>query len=188
LSFEGKHGETEARRRLFFALWPDDALREQMGRAVRPIVEGRRARAVRLANLHITLAFLGAIGRESVRNVIDAADQIRGEPFELTIDHAESWRAAHVACLMISPIPPALAVLVERLRFSLLARNVEPDQKEFRAHMTIARDWRDRRLDERIGPLVWPVRDFVLVESKPGREGSEYRIVQRWRLVQAAGE
>jgi RNA 2',3'-cyclic 3'-phosphodiesterase len=169
--------------RLFFALWPSDELREQIGRAVMPALEGRPARPVRPANLHITLAFLGSITADRFPAVLDAGDQIDGEPFDLTIDHLESWRAAHVACLTLSPLPPALTTLVERLRFSLLPRQVEADQKPFRAHVTVARDWRERRLDERIGPFIWRVQEFVLVESRPGRAGSEYQIVRTWPLV-----
>lgn len=178
-----EHGPRSAQHRLFFALWPDDSLRERIGAAVLPQLEGRRARKVRLANLHITLAFLGSVLESDLAKIVEAGNRTRGEPFDLTINRLESWRAAHVACLMIAPVPAPLAKLVECLRFNLLERNVEVDRKEFRAHVTVARDWRDRRLDEHIGPFTWPVRDFVLVDSKPGREGSEYRIVHRWPLT-----
>ncbi len=177
-----------AKHRLFFALWPDDSLRERLGAAVSPKLDGRRARKVRLANLHITLAFLGAVLEGDIPNVIAAADAVIAESFELALERLESWRAAHVACLMIAPVPPPLAALVERLRFNLLARNVEVDQKEFRAHLTVARDWRGTRLAERVGPFVWPVREFVLVESKSNRAGAEYRILQRWPLASSAVE
>jgi RNA 2',3'-cyclic 3'-phosphodiesterase len=173
---------TPTKRRLFFALWPDDSLRERLGETVLPTLDGRRARKVRLANLHITLAFLGAVRENDVQNVIAAADRVIAEPFDLTLDRLESWRAAHVACLVIAPVPAPLAVLVDRLRFNLLARNVDVDQKEFRAHLTVARDWRDTRLAERVGPFVWSVREFVLVESKPSRAGAEYRMLERWPL------
>jgi len=182
LASEREPGRAPAKRRLFFALWPDDALRSEIARAVRPVLEGRRARAVRTANLHITLAFLGAVAEERVNDAIEAGEQVRGEAFELAIDHVESWRAAHVACLTLAPVPPPLAALVERLRFSLTARNLEPDPKEFRAHVTVAREWRDQRLDARIGPFVWRVREFALVESTPGREGSEYRVLRSFPL------
>lgn len=177
-----------AKQRLFFALWPSDALRDQVARAVEPLVEGKRARKVRPGNFHITLAFLGYVSPEGLHEIIDVGNATASAPFDLVLDHLESWRAAHVACLTIAPTPQPLANLVERLRFNLLGKNLEPDRKEFRAHVTLARDWRDKRLDERIGPFVWPVREFVLVESKPGRDGSEYRILQRWSLVREASE
>lgn len=173
-----------AKHRLFFALWPSDALRDQIAHTVGPLIEGRRARKIRAANFHITLAFLGSVSDDRFEDVVKAGNEVSAAPFDLTIDHLESWRAAHVACLTIASIPPPLAALVERLRCNLLARAVEADQKEFRAHVTVARDWRDQRLDERIGPLVWRIREFVLVESQLGSAGSEYRIVRTWPLAE----
>ena len=98
-----KQASRPAQHRLFFALWPEDSLRERIGAAVLPKVEGRRARKVRLANLHITLAFLGSVHESDLAKVVEAGDRIRGEPFELTIDQLESWRAAHVAWGVVRP-------------------------------------------------------------------------------------
>ncbi len=176
-----------ARHRLFFALWPDEALRERIGHAVQPKLAGRRARKVPSANLHVTLAFLGAVLDTDLAKVVDAGDRTHGEPFEFTIDRLESWRAAHVACLMIEPVPGPMAALVERLRLNLSEHGIDVDRKDFRAHVTVARDWREQRLEERIGPFTWCARDFVLVASQPGHDGSEYRVLRRWALRGADG-
>jgi RNA 2',3'-cyclic 3'-phosphodiesterase len=173
-------------RRMFFALWPTEALREQIGLAVHPLLDSRNARPIPLLNLHITLAFLGSVSEGALADIVDAANQISAEPFHFTIDHLVTWRRSHIACLTIEPTPPLLAVLVERLRFSLLARKVEADRKEFKAHVTVARDWREEGLDQPIGPFVWSAEEFVLVESRAGRAGSEYTIIERWPLAQTA--
>jgi len=170
-------------RRLFFGLWPTEALRQQIGAVIGPILDGRKARPIPLPNLHLTLAFLGSVSATTFADVVDAANQIDGEAFSFAVDHLEIWRRAHVACLTIEPTPPPLAVLVERLRFSLLARKVAADQKEFKAHVTIARDWHDQAVDERVGPFVWNADEFVLVESRATRAGSEYTILERWPLA-----
>jgi 2'-5' RNA ligase len=169
-------------RRLFFALWPTEALREQIGSAVQPILDGRKARPIPLINLHITLAFLGSVPEAALADILAAANQTSADRFDFTIDHLETWRRSHIACLTIEPTPAPLAVLVERLRFSLLARKVEADQKEFKAHVTVARDWREEGLERRVGPFVWSAEEFVLVESQAGSTGSQYSIVQRWPL------
>lgn len=174
-------------RRLFFALWPDDELRAQIAASARTVLAERRARAIPAVNLHVTLAFLGSVAEESVRDVIEAANEVQAEPFELTLDRVESFRPAQVAWLRVAEIPPALEMLVQRLRLALAARQIEVDDKPFKPHVTIARNWRDRRLNQRIGPFAWAVRAFVLVESKTGEQGSEYRILQTWPLADAAG-
>ncbi|HEY8539692.1 MAG TPA: RNA 2',3'-cyclic phosphodiesterase [Steroidobacteraceae bacterium] len=174
--------ERSATRRLFFALWPSDDLREQIARAVEPLLAGRRARPIPAANLHMTLAFLGSVLETKLPDVMAAAREVTGAPFVLRLDRAESWRRAQVAWLPVDPMPPALSALVERLRFSLLARELEVDRKDFRAHVTIARNWRDRPLDARIGPFEWRVREFALVQSKTDPRGSEYFVLERWPL------
>ena len=45
-------------RRLFFALWPDEATRERMA-ALLKALRGARGRAVKAEKLHVTLAFIG---------------------------------------------------------------------------------------------------------------------------------
>jgi 2'-5' RNA ligase len=169
-------------RRLFFSLWPDDALRARLVAATDALLAGKRARKTHPANLHLTLAFLGSVPPEALDAVIAAGDQVRASQFELTFDRLESWRAAHVACITIDPAPAPLAALVSQLRAELAARQVPVDSKDFRAHITLARDWRAGRLDARVEPLSWPVEEFVLVESKLGLQGSEYSVLRRWPL------
>jgi 2'-5' RNA ligase len=157
-------------------------LRGQIDERVRPFLSGRSARLIPAANFHLTLAFLGSVAEEDLLKVVDAADRVSSEAFEFTLDHLEFWRSAQIACLAIAPTPAPLAALVERLRFNLLAQNVEADQKEFKGHVTIARDWRDKALDKPIDPLIWSATEFVLVESRADHAGSHYTILNRWPL------
>ena len=48
------------RQRLFFALWPDDAVRARLDQAGEELL-GKRVKRVPAANLHLTLAFAGAV-------------------------------------------------------------------------------------------------------------------------------
>lgn len=169
-------------RRLFFALWPSDALRAQLAASCREIVEHGHGRRIPPQNFHITLAFLGSVAAAQVPAVIDSAAEIDGAPLQLSIERLEVWRSAGILCLTTAPAP-SLTDLVGRLRIKLLARQVEPDQQEFRPHVTLARDWRDSTVEGSVGPFGWRADDFVLIESAATREGSSYRIVGRWPLT-----
>jgi 2'-5' RNA ligase len=173
---------TERTHRLFFALWPGDGLRDRLAEAIRPVTEGKKARPIPAENFHITLAFLGAVQARRLPSVMEAASRIELPPLKLSIGDVEAWSGAHILCVTPVASPP-LHMLVDRLRFNLLARQVEPDQKEFRPHITVAREWRDRNVSGSIGPFDWTADDFVLVESESGREGSQYRIIGRWLLT-----
>lgn len=168
-------------RRLFFALWPSDALRAQLTAATRPLVERSEGRRIPPENFHITLAFLGSVDATRVPAVTAAAAATEGAPLDLSIERAEVW---HAGILCLTPAPtPALSDFADRLRINLLAKQVGPSRQEFRPHVTIARDWRERSVEGSIGPFEWRAGEFVLVESEPARDGSSYRIVGRWPLI-----
>lgn len=169
-------------KRLFFTLWPDDALRERIAQAACRYLEGRKARAVRANNVHLTLAFLGSVDEQAVDEVIAAGDLVRAAPFELALDRLETWRGARVACLTTQMVPAPLAALVAQLRSNVQARALPVDLKPFRAHITLARDWREAPLDCRIDPVRWPVGEFMLAESPAAGGRADYRIIRTWPL------
>jgi len=168
--------------RLFFALWPTDALRDRLAAAVQPIVAGSHSRAIPAENFHITLAFLGAVPTDNVPRVMEAASQIVAAPFVLSIERLETWRSAHLLCLT-PRASGALQNVFDDLRCNLLACGVEPDQKEFRPHITVAREWTNADIDGPIGVFVWPADDIVLIESESDPNGSRYQIKGRWPLT-----
>lgn len=172
----------ERTHRLFFALWPNDQLRSQMAAAARPLLEGKGARPIPADNLHITLAFLGAVQARKLPSVMAAASGIDVASFDLTIDRVEAWAGADILCLTPTTCP-SLRALVDRLRVNLLEHQLDPDRKDFRPHVTIGRDWRERQVDSTIGPFAWSADEFVLVESESSRKGSQYRIIGRWPLT-----
>jgi len=168
-------------RRVYFALWPADAVREQIVSIARDWVERSGGDAIRPENFHATLAFVGSVADDTVQRLQDVAASLRNAPFEFSCDRIESWDAAKVLCLVATQPPALLMSLAARLRLSLSEQQVALSSQEFRPHVTLARR-PTQRIDAVIGPIRWPATDFALVESNPGPQGSEYRIIHRWRL------
>jgi 2'-5' RNA ligase len=168
-------------RRLFFALWPVEELRQQIVGATRAWVDASAGRPVRAENLHVTLAFLGAVPETSLEPMKAIGAALTAPPFEFALDRIESWPGPDILCLTAAAVVPELLALVARLRFSLLARQVDLSSQEFRPHVTLARNPCDK-IAARIEPVIWPVSAVVLVESQPTGPGSGYRILARWPL------
>ena len=178
----------EGLHRLFFALWPGDALREAIGEAADNLERGhapggRRSRAERY---HLTLRFLGEF-QPLPRSVLDAAyaaaDSLRMRAFDLVLDHAGSFPGSRVWWLGAHEIPTELRLLHAALG-SALARSGVPIEASvgFIPHLTIQRNV-DRAIDPiTIPKLRWPVREFVLVDSVAAGI-VPYRIVGRWALA-----
>ena len=170
-------------RRLFFALWPDARLREQLAEWVRPIAAAVIGRPQRPDQWHVTLEFLGAVPASRVAAVLEAASTVRAPPFELVLDTVEHWRRPAVLSLTPRESPAELVALIAALRLGLEARGFEPERRAYRPHLTLARRVAAPPEFPAPHPLHWPANEFVLVESTTGRQGSIYEPLAAWPLV-----
>lgn len=172
-----------ARRRIFFALWPDDALREQIEENTRSAIQQAGGRRIPAGNLHVTLVFIGEASYEQLDAAKLAASETVARPFTLSLDMLESWTDADVLVYSGERPPAALGMLVDRLRISLLRHQFRLQRQTFKPHVTLVRNL-PRRLAKRPLPVLeWPVREFVLVDSRPGPAGSLYSVMDRWPLA-----
>ena len=164
--------------RLFFALWPDSALREQFVavQTSKRVGDGRR---IEPANLHLTLAFLGNISADHVALVRRAAAQLAFEPFSLILDRLGWWRRAGILWLGPLAWPPFLDALVADLWDELEACGLQQEPRRFKPHVTLVRRCRKARPGP-IAPIIWSVTEFVLVESVSVPAGVSYRVLDRW--------
>jgi 2'-5' RNA ligase len=84
-----------------------------------------------------------------------------------------------VAVLETAQAGPGLLVLHARLADALRAQGLSVEARPFRPHVTLARTRRELAAPDRVGAWRWPVRGYVLAESRPGRP---YRLVARYPL------
>src|SRR5690606_40404955 len=82
---EPGRAEAPARRRVFFALWPDDATRGAIERACRQAVRRSGGRPTAKRNLHLTVAFLGELEPDALE-LAAAVPPIGVGPFEIVLD------------------------------------------------------------------------------------------------------
>jgi 2'-5' RNA ligase len=169
-------------RRLFFALWPTDAVRAQLDAQVQ--AHAALGRPIAARNLHVTAVFLGAVPADRVDFVTAAAKLTRTGKFLLHLERVEFWRRSQLICLMAERTPPELLSIVEGLRAELRQRGFElRDHDTFRPHVTLVRDVMRGPAAAGVAPVQWPVESFALVESKVGQRGSEYTVLEEWRLA-----
>jgi RNA 2',3'-cyclic 3'-phosphodiesterase len=173
---------TSDTRRLFFALWPDDAVRSRLEVLTADLSVAGRAIAGR--NLHLTLAFLGSVNEVTQRCVEQAARTLPAHSFDLVLDEVGWFRRPRVLWVGASRTPEALAELVARLNESLAGCGFAPETRPFRAHVTLARKvGRGPPKPEPISPIAWPVSALVLVESMVASTGAEYHPLARWPMA-----
>jgi 2'-5' RNA ligase len=169
--------------RLFFALWPGDAVRARIAGNASRLHRGgnRNARMVASARYHLTLQFIGtyaSLPAALVDSAIAAGDAQHAAGFELVLDRFGSFGGGRVSWIGPSQVPDALAALVEGLGKSLSScATVAPGTPPpFVPHVTLARHV---ALPEEpaIDPVHWSVGAFALFASSAG-----YRELARWTL------
>ena len=170
-------------RRLFFALWPTDAVRARLAEEVQS--HAALGRPIADRNLHVTVVFLGAVPEERVELASKIAKLTHAGRFLLHLDRMEFWRRSKLICLMAERAPPELLSLVEGLCSGLRERGFElrDHHDKFRPHVTLVRDVARGPAAASVAPVRWAVESFALVESKVGQRGSEYTVLDEWPLA-----
>lgn len=166
--------------RLFFALWPPEAVQRRMAEVGDAALHGR-GRRTPTHNLHLTLLFLGELEAEARACIESVADALESPPFTLVLDRFGHFPRPQVAWVGTEEAPRPLIDLVGGLARGLRRCGLPPPRRAFRAHVTLAR--KVRRAHARpIDPIEWPVERFTLVRSTLTSEGAQYDTVRDWPL------
>ena len=172
----------EARRRLFLALWPGEAVAgalDAAGLEAQRLCGGRR---MRRDTLHLTLVFLGDVEASRVPGLVDALGAVEGDAFRLQLDTFGYWRHNHIVWAGCAERPAALDGLVQALRSRLAALDLSVAETGFVPHVTLLRKAAMAGALPAFGPIAWPVAEFVLMESCRSDAGARYRRLAGWRL------
>jgi 2'-5' RNA ligase len=163
---------TTAGLRLFYAVWPDDGIRDALS-ALQAIVTGRKTRR---ENLHITLAFLGQQSATRVAELAETVHRLPDVNMTLQVDRLGYFARQAVAWAGMTHVPPELDFLRSELVTSLNRQGVRFDgEKRFVPHVTLARN-AEPPPETALKPIVWPVRRLALVESVLSPEGVQYQV------------
>ena len=166
--------------RLFFALWPDPAVRQALSGRIGAIMASLEGKPQRPDQWHVTLEFMGQVPRERRPALRAAADRVRQAPLTIEFDRLEHWRKPQVVCLVASRVPAGLAVLVTQLHAALLEEGFTLDARPFCPHLTLARKVRAAAAVPLEPPFVWQSTGFALVRSVTDPAGSRYEPLDWW--------
>lgn len=157
---------------LFYALWPDDTTRT----ALLNLQAHIRGRHIRYANLHLTLAFLGAQADPPMPVLRTVLKECRADPFTLRIDRLGFFAKNRIAWAGAHTVPSALTALHDRLTRSLESHGIGFDKKNFTPHITLARNAGTPE-DFFFDPIDWIPRQLVLAQSPLPNQKPHYRVL-----------
>jgi 2'-5' RNA ligase len=168
------------KKRLFFALWPDDEIRVQIATDAGRTIESAGTPTVPPINYHITLAFLGSVSASSLPDILAAVRNVRFLPCEITLDHTGYWPRSRVAWLAPSGYPLVLSALVDDLWNKLAGLGFQAEARQYRPHVSLGRNVSGGLAMRLKTPVVWPVSSFALAESTPSAEGPGYTVLEQF--------
>jgi RNA 2',3'-cyclic 3'-phosphodiesterase len=170
--------------RLFFALWPSSAQQRDLAQWGAQLQSMCGGRPPPIANLHLTLAFIGDVGEAAARKVLEIGAAQRGIAFDLMLDCTGCWRHNGIAWAAPSQPPPPLLALAAGLEAGLRSAGFDIEQRRYRPHVTLLRradcqptDWQPPNA------LRWRVDRFVLVRSPQSQRASDYERLAEWPLA-----
>jgi 2'-5' RNA ligase len=177
-------GGDEKRQRLFFALWPDEAVRATLDTSAGKLL-GKRVKRVVASNLHITLAFAGPVSGQVRRCLETAAGDIRVPCFELCINRVGHWPGPRILWVGPTHIPGELWSLAGALRQALEDCGIDTGTRSYQPHVTLARKVSTCPEGAEFPPVHWSISQFSLVESVTDPAGVRYRVLRSWALGSA---
>ncbi len=169
---------------MFFALCPDERVRQQLWKLSGDMQFGRRTS---FENLHITLIFLGAVNKDQRVCLEQAASSIPFLPFTLQIDRLGHWVRPKILWAGCTEVPELLLSLVGQLQKNIDGCEFQStQQQDYIPHVTLARkvsaDRGNRFCEQRqlIEPIKWHIKHFSLMESVTYAEGPVYKVLKSW--------
>ena len=168
--------------RVFFALPLPAKSRDALDRWRRQnlLAEGRQVPA---ANFHVTLCFLGNLEEPRLSAVVDAADRISADRFDLVLNTPGYFPRPRVYWVGPQVVPKPLAALAETLSHTARRLGIAVDRRPYRPHLTLLRKCREPASPPLKPPDIRLDCDrFCLMASHSGTDGVHYAALRSWDL------
>jgi len=166
---------------VFFAALPEPGTLRQLEFGLKSLPAGL-GRRVPVGNLHMTLAFVGAVSDERLNCLCEKANQIIPPDIDVGLERLGCFPRAAVLWLAPNVVPRVLADLAGALAGVLADCGAAAEPRPFSPHVTLARRVRAVPSGLVLSPVAWRSRGFALMESVSGANGVRYRVVQRYTL------
>lgn len=140
-------------------------------------------RLVPSANLHMTLAFLGAATPEQLTALIDNVNQLSKPKFSVTLDTLSHWAKPKILCLRGKAEDKPLLQLAKETQSLAAELGLHCSEHSFNPHITLSRKAKAPVNGIRYQPISLQPEQLHLFESYPGADGVEYPTLHSWDLV-----
>jgi len=177
-------------KRIFIAVNLPGKVKDEIYEKAGRVIDGNSGKdglkIVGKENLHITLKFVEYVDEEELRGIIENAEKINFQGFEIVLGDAGTF-GQRVLWIGLSEGEGKLLELATEVQ-----KVTEKGDDRFSPHVTIARNKsmpanKVREIVEKINSkqidIRMKVESFEVMESMLGRKGPEYRVVFSRKLI-----
>ena len=168
-------------RRMFFAIWPNEAQIDQLYSIQSDYVAW--GREVLPENFHITLLFLGNISDAVTDCLAQSMQTVLASPFKVQLDRLGYFEKTKIFWVGPTTIPQELESLFKGVRNCAQRCGISKLSKRYTPHVTLLRKSEVPVSNPNFMPIEWPVNEFHLVESRTDRDGARYYTVDSFPLT-----
>ena len=162
------------KKRLFFALLPDQEVQDQIVALSRsfPIIKG--VRPVPNDNLHITLHFLGDMGANEHKCLEKKMVQTYVQTFSLRFDIYGYFKSSKTLWLGCSSYPRELTRLNNHLKSIADQCGAAIEERIYKPHITLFKNVPAAEFPDIPFTISWHATEFHLIESVPHENTTRY--------------
>ncbi len=168
--------------RIFFAIWPDEAVRKQLAHLAKRSALLSGGRRVEIEAIHLTLVFLGEVNINRLDDLCLIAKKVMAKSFNFSIDEICYWKQNCLIYAGTKQCPPELLMLVDSLGNMLSDAGFLFDRRNYRPHITLVRRATRPAECSLIKPISWRIHEWTLMQSKQTGSGVYYIPLDRWSL------
>jgi RNA 2',3'-cyclic 3'-phosphodiesterase len=170
-------------KRVFFALWPDDPVRDEISNIFKKSIYANSSGQVYCSeNLHLTLHFLGNLTPSEIDCALQQAAKVDVDKFELSLDSFGCFERPKILWLGPKEAPNYLTELHLKLANALDVCRVPIESRSYQPHVTLMRKFKGFKESQVSHKVLWKVKQFALVESISTNNGVEYRPLRLYSL------
>jgi 2'-5' RNA ligase len=167
-------------RRLFFALWPDDASRRALAAEAQRLAPLCGGYPLPAENMHITLAFLGNVDETRLAPLVALAQDWPALQGEWTLDRLGHFPRPRIVWAGSQAPNDTLLMLDTRLWQALSRHGFTAPERDFIPHVSLVRQADRAAPQSRLPtPILWRFDHLALVESQLGNDGPCYRTLAK---------
>lgn len=152
-------------KRLFFALFPERGIRDQLVETSKMFQTVKGVRPIPNDNLHVTLQFLGNVDENAYKCLEKKVFQTYIQPFKLCLNLYGYFKKPQITWLGSSSCPTELKRLVNHLNNIALQCGIELDEQPYKPHVTLFRKVQKAEFPDKLFDITWNVKEFHLLES-----------------------